>query len=578
MIEQWLGLMCQMLPKVIRASVVRAGTLEPLACWPDANIDAQDLDTAATLCGNRSAPVVSSGKHAATQEATMMVAFPLTIPNQANGVFCVELFAGQEQQTVILQLLQWGQNWLQWLSQVQTGSQLAFENNKDSTFVIFKQLFKCETSTEMCMTLATMLANEFDLDSVSVGFCENGQVKIVANSHHPRIDGRGDSSRLLQDCLQESIENRASYEYPLQQNDAGNAHERYAISESITWLKSFPIQANDATFASLLCERQQGQPLISGFDEKLESLLALAGPLLKIKQSAEMSIWQKAKQQWIDYLNRTRNGAFSPSTLITVSLVTLFCILWLAKGTFRITAEAQLEGKIQRVVVAPEDGHIRASNLRAGDSVSQGDILAQLDDRELKLELRRWQNKKAEYKQQYDKELMVLDQSQMQVAKAQIAQAEAHIEMYERRLARTQLLAPISGVLISGDLSQSLGRPVERGEVLFEVAPQNEFRLVLKVKENHIRHIKADMEGHLYLTAVPSSTIPFKVERVASVFDLTEGEVYYRTEAILDTRLEQLRPGMSGYGKIEVGKRSYLWILGHEVLAWIELKLWSWGW
>ena len=32
-------------------------------------------------------------------------------------------------------------------------------------------------------------------------------------------------------------------------------------------------------------------------------------------------------------------------------------------------------------------------------------------------------------------------------------------------------MAPIPGVIVSGDLSQAIGAPVERGQVLFELAP-----------------------------------------------------------------------------------------------------------
>ena len=49
-----------------------------------------------------------------------------------------------------------------------------------------------------------------------------------------------------------------------------------------------------------------------------------------------------------------------------------------------------------------------------------------------------------------------------------------------QQLERMQIMAPFDGVVVSGDLSQSLGSPVERGDVLFEVAPLDDWRLMLE--------------------------------------------------------------------------------------------------
>ena len=49
-------------------------------------------------------------------------------------------------------------------------------------------------------------------------------------------------------------------------------------------------------------------------------------------------------------------------------------------------AKTVVEGAIQRAAVAPFDGHIAQSFVRAGDTVQAGQALARLEDRELLLE------------------------------------------------------------------------------------------------------------------------------------------------------------------------------------------------
>ena len=51
--------------------------------------------------------------------------------------------------------------------------------------------------------------------------------------------------------------------------------------------------------------------------------------------------------------------------------------------------------------------------------------------------------------------------------------------------------APFDGVLVSGDLSHSVGAPVERGEVLFELAPLDDYLVVLEVPEAEVEKTAA---------------------------------------------------------------------------------------
>ena len=62
------------------------------------------------------------------------------------------------------------------------------------------------------------------------------------------------------------------------------------------------------------------------------------------------------------------------------------------------------------------------------------------------------------------------------------------------------MTAPFDGIIVSGDLSQSLGSPVERGQVLFEVAPLDGYRIVLRVDERDIPYVALGQRGELAVT------------------------------------------------------------------------------
>lgn len=252
---------------------------------------------------------------------------------------------------------------------------------------------------------------------------------------------------------------------------------------------------------------------------------------------------------------------------------------------YRVSAPAELEGKTQRAVVAPEDGFVRNSYFRAGDTVQTGDLIAQLDDDELKLEHKKLRNQLADLERQYRQALVDSELSQSRVVKNQLAQAQAELDLVDHQLGRTQLIAPFSGVIITGDLTRAEGSPVDKGQVLFEIAPAGEFRLILQVDERNMAALDVGSQGFLYLNAQPSQGLAFTVVRVGSVAEQTnDGPQRYRLEAMLDAgptsaaqQALKLQPGMQGVAKVEAGRRPLAWVLLHRPWHWLVLKWWAWA-
>lgn len=266
----------------------------------------------------------------------------------------------------------------------------------------------------------------------------------------------------------------------------------------------------------------------------------------------------------------------SRSRLIALGVAVVIVLLAIVPGTYRVTAPANLEGKLQRVIVAPYDGYIANAFARAGETVKSGDVIAELDTRELLLEKQRYAAEKNEYTRQYRQALSSREQAQAHIYKSQVRQADAQLNLLDKKIERSQLIAALDGVIITGDLSRSLGSPVNTGDVLFEVAPLDEYRLIILVDEKQVVDVQHGMRGALTLKALSDKEQLFTVDKVSPVFEENVTGISYRVEAILDENLPSLRPGMQGVAKIEIEQRSYLWIYLHELFDVIRLWLWRW--
>jgi RND family efflux transporter MFP subunit len=251
-------------------------------------------------------------------------------------------------------------------------------------------------------------------------------------------------------------------------------------------------------------------------------------------------------------------------------------VLAVATTDYRVSSKVMIEGAVQRALVAPYQGYVADSPVRAGETVREGQVLARLDDRDLRLERARWAAEAEQMARRYRQSAAAQDRAAMTIASAQEEQARAQLALVEERLSRASLKAPFDGLVVVGDLSQLLGSPVETGKVLFEVAPLDAYRVILSVDERDIAEVVPGQRGELVLSGMPYERMPLTVRNVTPVSTPQDGRNFFRVEAQLDTASVRLRPGMEGVGKIAIGERKLLWAWTHPFVEWLQLTLWRW--
>jgi multidrug efflux pump subunit AcrA (membrane-fusion protein) len=144
-------------------------------------------------------------------------------------------------------------------------------------------------------------------------------------------------------------------------------------------------------------------------------------------------------------------------------------------------------------------------------------------------------------------------------------------------LRRSRVESPIDGIVVSGDLSQQLGTPVEKGKTLFEIAPLNQYRIAIQTDERDLRYVAVNQHGLLALSSMPADHRGFTVTRITPIAQAKDGENQFRVEATLDDPPGQdLRPGMEGVAKIETGPHNLVWVWTHLLIDWLRLTAWKW--
>jgi multidrug resistance efflux pump len=354
------------------------------------------------------------------------------------------------------------------------------------------------------------------------------------------------------------------------------AHEELVRQHGTGTVCSIPLPRDESLLGVLTLERPIDHPFTSAEIALCEAVAALAGPMLEAQRREDRWLIAKVAEALHTQLGRLFGPRYVGRKLVVLALLALGTFFATFQADYRVAATTVLEPEVRRAVLAPFDGYIADAPQRAGDLVRAGEVMCTLDDRDLKLERLKWRSQREQYAKQYQQALAQRNAALGQIITAQIAQAEAELALVEEHLERAQLRAPFESLVVSGDLSQSIGAPVERGKVLFEVAPLEAYRVILEVDEHDIAEAADGQEGHLVLSAFPNEPLPFTVTKLTPVSTAREGRNYFRVEARLAHTPARLRPGMEGIGKIAIDRRLLLWIWTHQAVDWLHLQLWSW--
>jgi hypothetical protein len=583
----WLALQCGAVAGTIAGLLLlRAsdeGAFAPAATWPSAHREFTHLsDVAQRALGERRGVVAGGDEEAeGAARGTVQVAFPLELDGDVAGAVVLELRArpAGELQHVLRQLL-WGAGWLQaQLRRRELARQGGVLERASIGIELLQAVQEPETLAESAMALVNELATTAKADRVSLGIERKGTMRLAALSRTAWFDPKSQLADALERAMEEAVDQEAWTAHPHVEGSHGVvtlAQRALATRTGAAAVLTVPILDAGSAIGALTLECDQGPAFDRATITLCEAVAALVGPTLRMRVEAERWFAGRAARTWVDWRDRLIGPGHATVKTGAVLVAALVLFLAFAEGEFRVSARTAIEGSVQRAAVAPFDGFIRDARVRAGANVRKGELLAVMDDRDLKLDRARWQSEHEQVERKYGEALAKRERASTVIIAAQLAQAEAQLELADAKLARTRLEAPFDGVVVSGDLSQSLGAPVEKGKVLFELAPLDHYRVVLKVDERDIGYVRVGQHGELALPGLSGETLPFSVSAVTSVSTPQEGRNFFRVEAQLGQPSARLRPGMEGVGKIAIGEHRLAWIWTRHFVDWARLSLWNW--
>jgi multidrug resistance efflux pump len=577
--QLWLNILCKTLAETHSAIFLAQNgnnqTIQPIAKWPENLAEFDDFTQIMKYALVKNEPVSVLNVQQDDKIQYDYFALPVVIESKLLGTIIIKInHLLSEQHEAIFKTLQQSTKWLALANHSQHQSNGLYV----SVINLLATCFEQKSYREALIGLVAELTQSLNCERVALGEYENHHSKIVALSNSAQLDVRSNFMQKMADAMDEAIEQDNVILFP--NPNAANitrAHQEFVRKFGSGSMLTIPMIDGTEVFGAISLTRSEEQPFDLETVKLCKQTLLLITPFLALKKRDE----QPLTITFLKTLKKRLAGLFGfkhlKSKIIAVGFTVFLLVTGLLSGDFRVTADAVLEGRMQRVVPAPIDGFLVSASVKAGDTVRKGDLMASLDDAELQLELSKLNGQLQKFRREYREALSTSDLVKVRVVSAEIDQVTAEKELNQQQLQKIVLTAPFDSVVIEGDLSQMLGSPVERGDMLFKIAPLEGYRIILKVDERLISYVKAGQKGMLTLSSMPERKFMLTVQKITAVAKAENKENIFRVEASLDNAPELLRPGMEGIAKINTGRQNLLWIWTHELIDWLRLWIWSWS-
>lgn len=191
---------------------------------------------------------------------------------------------------------------------------------------------------------------------------------------------------------------------------------------------------------------------------------------------------------------------------------------------------------------------------------------------------------------QYEVDLMAIQVSEANLALVKtgatadsIAAAEAQVqrwrserEMYQAKIERSQLRAPMSGKLITLLLKQKTGKYLGPGETFAVIEKADQVFAEIEVPETEIGFVQEGAMLKVKPLAYSDRYFDGKVTQIdANVIEKTGGK-YVKVLTVIENAKGELKSGMTGYAKVGSEELPVWKAFTRAIFRFVDVELWSW--
>ncbi|MGA2237248.1 MAG: efflux RND transporter periplasmic adaptor subunit [Terriglobales bacterium] len=264
---------------------------------------------------------------------------------------------------------------------------------------------------------------------------------------------------------------------------------------------------------------------------------------------------------------------------ITVAAVAAVLFLALFPLPLRVDGPARVApGRSARIGV-DVDGIVKQVNVREGDPVRKGTVIASLEDWDYRSALAAAQAKRETAVALMNRALAANDDTEAGIQQAQADYWTTEVARAQQRLDRTLVRSPIDGVVATPHIENLVGQKLKFGDPFADIVDNSQALVDVSVDQTDIALVAAGQKARIKLDGFPARTFEGAVVVVSPLARLDGDSRTFSARVAVPNPDSVLRAGMQGRGKVSTGWRPAGQVFFRQPIMWIWSKLWDWfGW
>jgi RND family efflux transporter MFP subunit len=235
---------------------------------------------------------------------------------------------------------------------------------------------------------------------------------------------------------------------------------------------------------------------------------------------------------------------------------------------FSVEVSGDVAPRFQLDVKSEVSGKIKALHVEAGDQVKEGDLLVEIDDRDLltekqsvlteidgaNLTVEKDRRNFERAKELFNSKLISREQydnlsSDFEMAQNSLVRAQRKLEILEDKLRKTKVVSPIQGTVLTRPVIEGLvviaAASVNSGTTLMTVANLEELLVETHVNQVDVARLKEGQEVKLRAESIKDYSMNGRIIFIAPQAVPKNNIKGFQVQAIIANPNPRLRPGMS---------------------------------
>jgi multidrug efflux pump subunit AcrA (membrane-fusion protein) len=164
---------------------------------------------------------------------------------------------------------------------------------------------------------------------------------------------------------------------------------------------------------------------------------------------------------------------------------------------------------------------------------------------------------------------------QIRQSEADVAKLAKQVEILDQELGKTEIRAPIDGVIATPFIERKLNQHLDPGEELARIVDLSRVTIEMQIPEKELAEVRPGNPVTMKARSLPAADFQGRVDFIAPVAQTQNGQqtVVVRSELQNDDLL--LKPEMTGVAKIYCGDRRIIDLATRRLIRWIRTEFWD---